>query len=358
MKSKKLNIKNYLKEFRKLTILTSKLQNSEALAQILINDLIFLYLVVEEILVDSKFKKNIFFEPIYILKSINSKILNFKKISHNLSNEKTTERGKNLDKMHKKHFQKLWVNYTKKQFINDRLLPYIKRVKINNLIPLIKGKRCIDFGCGHGQFLMALKKLGASYCLGLDFGKDSISYANKMSKILQFDKKKLKYIYCDASNAKNIKSNSFDFAIQNGVFHHIIDNKKEINAYKEVNRVLKKGGYFFIHTAGAGPENLRTATLEGITKILKKFGEDYLRNKIGELPLSNNKKYMIRDNFIVKYKNTTWKKYVKFLKRMGFEFIRPLRGHSKTDFDKFFSKDKLFKEKFGDGHLRLLCRKI
>ena len=60
MKSKKLSIKNYLKEFRKLTILTSKLQNTEALAQILINDLIYLYLVVEEILVDRKFKKNVF----------------------------------------------------------------------------------------------------------------------------------------------------------------------------------------------------------------------------------------------------------------------------------------------------------
>ena len=147
------------------------------------------------------------------------------------------------------------------------------------------------------------------------------------------------YHFCFATvyNSK-LKSEYFDFAIQNGVFHHIIDNKKEINAYKEVNRVLKKGGYFFIHTAGGGRGNLRTATLEAITKILNKFGEDYLRNKIGELPLSNNKKYMIRDNFIVKYKNTTWKKYVKFLKRMGFEFIRPLKGHAKTDFDKFFSK--------------------
>ena len=61
MKSKKPSIKNYLKEFRKLAILTSKLQNTEALAQILINDLIYLYLVVEEILVDRNFKKNIIF---------------------------------------------------------------------------------------------------------------------------------------------------------------------------------------------------------------------------------------------------------------------------------------------------------
>ena len=358
MKKKILNINDYLQEFRKLYILTSRLKRSEALAQILISEFIYLYLIVEEILTNRKYKKNIFIEPIYFLKNINSKVSNFTKISKNFSNIEVKKRKKDLDKMHKEHFQKLWVNFPKQHFIKERLIPYMKRVRINKLIPLIKGKRCIDFGCGHGQFLMALKKLGASYCLGLDFGTDSIRYANKMAKSLKFDVSKLKYIYCDASNAKKIKSNSFDFAIQNGVFHHIINDKKEIKAYKEVYRVLKKGGFFFIHTAGAGSSNLRTTTLEFTTKILKKFGEEYLRDKIGNMPLTINKKYMIRDNFIVKYKNTTWKKYIKFLKEMGFEFIRPLKGHSKFDFDKYFSKDKLFQEKFGDGHIRLLCRKI
>ena len=41
---------------------------------------------------------------------------------------------------------------------------------------------------------MALKKLGAKYCLGLDFGKDSIQYANRMSKTLKFDKKNKIYL--------------------------------------------------------------------------------------------------------------------------------------------------------------------
>ena len=353
-----MNINQYQAEFRKLFNSVNSLKRPEALAYFLVAELVYLYLVVEEILVDSKFKKNIFTEPLFILRNINLKILNFKKISHNFSDTKTKTRRKDYDKIHKEHFQKLWINFSKKQFINDRLNPYIKRIKINKLIPLIKGKKCIDFGCGHGQFLMALKKLGAEYCLGLDFGKSSVQYANRMSKILKFDQKKIKYIYCDAANAKSIKNESFDFAIQNGVFHHIINNKKEIKAYKEVYRVLKKGGYFFIQTAGAGQDNLRTATLEYSTKILKKFGEENLRSIINEYPLSNNKKYMIRDNFIAKYKNTTWKKYIKFLRRIGFKFVRPLRGHAKTDFDTFFSKDKLFKKKFGEGHIRLLCKKI
>ena len=61
----------------------NRLKRTEALANFLVAELIYLYLVVEEILVDNKFKKNIFSEPLFILRNINSKILNFKKISHN-----------------------------------------------------------------------------------------------------------------------------------------------------------------------------------------------------------------------------------------------------------------------------------
>ena len=50
------------------------------------------------------------------------------------------------------------------------------------------------------------------------------------------------------------------------------------------------------------------------------FSTSEFFNYILKFPLSNNKKYMIRDNFIVKYKNTTWKKYIKFLKKMGFKY--------------------------------------
>ena len=41
------------------------------------------------------------------------------------------------------------------------------------------------------------------------------------------------------------KKNTFDLAIQNGVFHHL---KNESKAYKEVYRVLKPAGYFWVYT--------------------------------------------------------------------------------------------------------------
>ena len=124
-----MNINRYQAEFKKLNNSVNRLKRTEALANFLVAELIYLYLVVEEILVDNKFKKNIFSEPLFILRNINSKILNFKKISHNFSDTKTKTRRNDFDKIHKEHFQKIWINFTKKQFINDRLNPYIKRIK-------------------------------------------------------------------------------------------------------------------------------------------------------------------------------------------------------------------------------------
>jgi ubiquinone/menaquinone biosynthesis C-methylase UbiE len=353
-----MNYKQYKTLFKKINSKVVSLPKTKALIRILRPDLIILYLIVESILINRKFKGNIFKEPFFILNSLWTKIKNFEKMKDNLTHDLLKEkRSKNLDKFHKGYFQTLWTNYTKKQFINDRLKPYIKRVKINKLTHLIKGKKCIDFGCGHGQFLMALKHLGAKSCYGIDVGKDSITYANKMARELKFNSKNIKYVCSNATSVK-VKSESFDFAIQNGVFHHIINDKSEIKAYKEVHRVLKKRGYFFIHVAGEGIDSLRGITLELSTRILENFSAFELSKYLLNYPVTHNKKYMLRDNLIVKYKNTTWKKYIKFLKKMGFRYIRPLRGHSLTDFDKHFSKDKQFNSKFGEGHLRLLCQKI
>ena len=48
------------------------------------------------------------------------------------------------------------------------------------------------------------------------------------------------------------------------------------------------------------------------------------------------------------------------LKKVGFVFVRPLRGGLTTDFDKNFSKDKKFKKfKFGELiQIRALFKKI
>ena len=43
--------------------------------------------------------------------------------------------------------------------------------------------------------------------------------------------------------------------------------------------------------------------------------------------------------------------------KIGFKFVRQLKGGYETDFDKPYIKDKYFNQKFGSGDLRLLFKK-
>ena len=89
---------------------------------------------------------------------------------------------------------------------------------------------------------MSCYKFNPKLCLGIDYGVDSIKFANKMRNKLGLSKNKIKFKKCSVYKT-GIKSESFDFAIQNGVFHHL-DNEKK--AYMEAHRVLKKDGAIWV----------------------------------------------------------------------------------------------------------------
>ena len=84
-------------------------------------------------------------------------------------------------------------------------------------------------------------------CVGIDYGKRSIDYANKFKRKF-FKEKKISFLIRSVYRSK-LKSDYFDFALQNGVFHHLENERK---AYREVYRVLKPGGYLWVYTDGGG----------------------------------------------------------------------------------------------------------
>lgn len=236
-------------------------------------------------------------------------------------------------------------------FNSNRIQRYIKRIKINKIEKIIKGKKIIDLGCGHGNFLMSCYRFGPKFCLGIDYGSNSIKFANKIKKKMGLSSKKI--IFKTKSVYKTgVKNGSFDFAIQNGVFHHL-DNEKK--AYIEAHRVLKKNGFFWIYTDGGG--GLRDIIYDMCQKVLKRIDKNYVITQIRSCGLNNSKEYLLGDNMNAEYRHTTYKKLTNFLKKTGFKNFRQLDGGFYSDFDKPFSKDKYFKEKFGSGDLRILCQK-
>ena len=220
------------------------------------------------------------------------------------------------------------------------------------MIKYIKGKKIIDFGCGHGNFLIACYILGAKECIGIDYGKDSINFAKKICKKLKIPENSVKFLKTEVYNSRQ-KKEYFDFAIQNGVFHHLLNEKK---AYQEVKRVLKPGGYFWVYTDGGGGARDLIHFLS--QRILKRLDKSLITEFISRFGLTTNKQYHLGDSMNAHYNTTTYKIIENKLSRMNFIKSQYLKGGFKTDFDKMFSKDPAFDIKFGDGQIRILFRKL
>jgi hypothetical protein len=82
-----------------------------------------------------------------------------------------------MEDRHHDLFQDLWVNFSEPEY-EDRVARYSHRLEINGLADgFFAGKRVIDFGCGHGNFLHACLRAGAASGVGIDYGEESIAYA-------------------------------------------------------------------------------------------------------------------------------------------------------------------------------------
>lgn len=255
------------------------------------------------------------------------------------------------EKSHQSLFEDLWTNYTFEEYKKERLGRYTKRIKINKLGPLIKNKDVIDFGCGHGQFLTSMLSFGANKCVGIDYGKRSIDYAKDVQKKLGISQSKLKFKVASVYKSGE-KSDSYDFAIQNGVFHHLDD---ELKAYTEVRRVLKKDGYFWVYSVGKG--GIKDITAFMCWKLLKDIDKSFVVRTINSLGVSSNKEYYLGDSLNALYNYRSKESLLSILKKTGFHNFKQLNGGYPTDFDEPFTEEKFFKLKYGSGDLRFLCQK-
>ena len=353
-------MKNYIsKEFidleKKILKFARKNKNNLLCTNLLLYKLIFLFLKFEKILHNSSPKQK---NPINQIKKELENLLKYIKDLNNFKNfsiiEKKFKNSKknnhNIEINHKLLFNKLWKNFSFKEYVLERIGRYNKRIKLNNISNLIKNKKIVDFGCGHGNFLLSCSKFGANECIGLDYGIDSIKIAKNYKKKIA-PKKNVKFFKRSVYKTKLV-SNYFDFAIQNGVFHHL---NNEVKAYKEVYRVLKKGGYFWVYTCGGGGLKDFTSTL--FRKILLEISDEFVQKSLSNLGLNSNKRYYIGDSLSAIYNFSDLITIRKKLNNIGFKYIRQLNGGFDTDFDYPFKKTKWFKKKFGSGDLRLLFKK-
>jgi ubiquinone/menaquinone biosynthesis C-methylase UbiE len=125
---------------------------------------------------------------------------------------------------------------------NKKRFDYNRDIEVPALIKLIgnvKNKTLLDVGCGFGDHAKILSKQNYQKLIGFDISKELIKLA-KQQQIPQ------SFFYIGDMNKRfNHKDSSFDIVYASLVIHYV---KNPVKLFKEVNRVLKKGGIFCFST--------------------------------------------------------------------------------------------------------------
>jgi ubiquinone/menaquinone biosynthesis C-methylase UbiE len=325
------------------------------LAKAKVETMVLLNMRYELIMVD----KNLTTHPNILVENILSDCLNHLKAWEAISFIESPERnevGQGKGEMELRHqdlFQQLWVRFSEKDY-GERIARYEHRLKVNDLDNgFFTGKRCIDLGCGHGNFAHALLKAGASYILGIDYGEASIQYAMAAQKRLGVNETQLQF-KVGSVYALPEPDESYDIALQNGVFHHLDYEEK---AYREAVRVLKKGGWMWIYTDGA--QAISHQLWDVSLRILAKVPTKFVLKQLSNLNLETGKNYHLGDGLNAIYHHDTWAGLTARLAQYGFGNFKHLVGGFPTDFDHGTIESHNYgKEKFGEGEHRLLAQRI
>ena len=265
-----------------------------------------------------------------------------------------TLRGTKSQRKEPKHldlFSEIWNRYENDQY-RSYINRYVMRIKVNKLQPLIKGMRCIDLGCGNGNFCFALLEQGAAFTAGIDFGAKSIAFATNWANRHGMEDRvdfKVANVY-----KTGYPKAHFDFAIQNGVFHHLDD---EDRAIREAARIIKPGGWFWYYTDGEG--GISYDLWDNSVHMLHEIPALYVESILNQMNISRSKVVHIMDGLQATYTHTSWDEITRRLARLGFGNFKRLTGGTATDFDMDVTNaDPYGREKFGEGDIRLLARKL
>jgi SAM-dependent methyltransferase len=345
--------KTYLPFLNRLKKTADSMPNTPLLAAAKVESMVLVNMRYEKVMVNRRLKIHPYVLTNQILQDAIAYLRSWREAA--FIEDPSAPVGANIRKLEEKHhdlFQKLWVKFTPEDY-NDRIDRYTHRLRVNGLHDgFLKGKTCIDFGCGHGNFGHALLRAGAKSVYGIDFGKESVTYALAARDRLGVSTSRMVFEHGSVYRVP-WPDNSFDFAIQNGVFHHLEDEDKAI---VEVRRVLKPGGWFWVYTDGCGA--ISHDLWDASVHVLRNIPEDFILNRLDGLNLQVGKRYHLGDGLKATYRHTSWKEITGRLTRLGFGEFRRLRGGFPTDFDlDAITADKFGKEKFGEGDLRILAKK-
>ncbi len=133
------------------------------------------------------------------------------------------------------------------------------------LLGNVKGKKILDFGCGTGIYAKLLTKMGAKVS-GFDISGEMLAIAKRENPELDFKQ----------GSGYNIPfKEKFDIVLASLVVHYLEDWNQ---MFKQVSKVLKKGGYFVFSSGNPVGESRKKIKYKG--RKFRVFGDYFNERKM------------------------------------------------------------------------------
>jgi ubiquinone/menaquinone biosynthesis C-methylase UbiE len=248
-------------------------------------------------------------------------------------------------------FSSLWTLYSPEEFKKTVEL-FEKRFTVNGFdVGYIKGKNCLDVGCGSGRYTMAMAELGAEKSIGIDIGEKGIEFAKKSCEGQE-------NVHFEVGSILDIpfEGEKFDFVCCSGVIMHTKNPRK---AVEEVFRVLKKGGYAYFLIYGA--EGISWNLVMELRTVIQKLGIEFVKQLMVSEKININKQKYLLDNYIVPFIDFyTWSDISSLLKEVGFQTQnRWNKGQfdHESSFDMYIKDLVIQRELFNPENVNIDCSK-
>ena len=210
---------------------------------------------------------------------------------------------------------------SKKRFWND----FLEMPATLSLLGHVKNKKILDVGCGTGIYAKILNDNGAKVH-GIDISP----------KMIQLAKSYVKNVDLKVGSAYRFpyKSNYFDIVVSALVIEHLSDLDK---AFREIKRVLKKGGVFVFSLGN--PVIDASHPVKGKPNSTRNF-ENYFRETIYTHTWGK------KDGTKVRYMHRTYETIIRTIIRNGFSIedyidAKPVLSGRKVDKNAFESTSRL-----------------
>ena len=216
-------------------------------------------------------------------------------------------------------FGELWTKLSDAQFKHSVEL-FTKRALANDFdLAWLRGRRCLDAGCGSGRYAVAMALHGAGEITAVDISEAGLAEARKRAAAFP----RITFRRASVLDLP-FADGAFDFVWSAGVIHHTADFQ---GALRELSRVTRDDGKLFLLVYGAG--GLRWQAIKALRPLATALGQPCIDAAITDAGLpANNRKHFLDDLFVPIQTLTRWPDLEADLQRVGFRTVTRWTGET------------------------------